>query len=47
MVRQQPVKLGAIQGQSYQVLDGVKPGDQIALTQLLNLKDGTPIQPES
>jgi RND family efflux transporter MFP subunit len=47
VVRQQPVKLGAIQGQSYQVLDGVKPGDQIALTQLLNLKDGTPIQPES
>jgi multidrug efflux pump subunit AcrA (membrane-fusion protein) len=47
VVRQQPVKLGAIQGQSYQVLDGVKPGDRIALTQLLNLKDGTPIQPES
>ncbi|MGL5807258.1 efflux RND transporter periplasmic adaptor subunit [Chroococcidiopsis sp.] len=47
VVRQQPVKLGAIQGQSYQVLNGVKPGDRIALTQLLNLKDGTPIQPQS
>ncbi|ARV63223.1 efflux transporter periplasmic adaptor subunit [Nostocales cyanobacterium HT-58-2] len=46
-VRQQPVKLGAIQGQNYQVLDGVKPGDQIAVTRILNLRDGTPIQPES
>jgi RND family efflux transporter MFP subunit len=47
VVRQQPVKLGAIQGQSYQVLDGVKPGDRIALTQLLNLKDGASIKPQS
>ena len=47
VVRQKPVKLGAIQGQSYQVLDGVKPGDEIAVTQILNLKDGTPIKPES
>jgi multidrug efflux pump subunit AcrA (membrane-fusion protein) len=46
-VRRQPVKLGAIQGQSYQVIDGVKPGDQIAVTRILNLKDGSPIQPES
>jgi RND family efflux transporter MFP subunit len=46
VVRQQPVKLGAIQGQSYQVLDGVKRGDRIALTQLLNLKDGAPIKPQ-
>ncbi|MUG98621.1 efflux RND transporter periplasmic adaptor subunit [Scytonema sp. UIC 10036] len=42
-VRRQPVKLGAIQGQSYQVVDGVKPGDQIAVTQILTLRDGTPI----
>jgi RND family efflux transporter MFP subunit len=46
-VRKQPVKLGAIQGQNYQVLDGVKPGDQIAVTQILTLKDGSPIKPES
>ncbi|BAZ26766.1 RND family efflux transporter MFP subunit [Kalymmatonema gypsitolerans NIES-4073] len=46
-VRRVPVKLGAIQGQSYQVLDGVKPGDQIAVTRILTLRDGSPIQPES
>ncbi|KAF3886016.1 MULTISPECIES: efflux RND transporter periplasmic adaptor subunit [Nostocales] len=43
-VRRQPVQLGAIQGQSYQVINGVKPGDQIAVTQILTLRDGTPIK---
>lgn len=47
VVRQRPIKLGGIQGQSYQVLDGVKPGEEIAVTQILNLRDGTPIKPES
>ncbi|MBP5973464.1 efflux RND transporter periplasmic adaptor subunit [Brasilonema sp. CT11] len=46
-VRKQPVNLGAIQGQYYQVLDGLKPGDQIAVTQILTLKDGSAIKPES
>lgn len=46
-VRQQPVKLGAIQGQTYQVLEGVQVGDRIAVTQILNLRNGTAIQPES
>jgi RND family efflux transporter MFP subunit len=45
VVRQRPVQLGNIQDQSYQVLNGVKPGDEIAVTQILNLRDGTPIQP--
>jgi RND family efflux transporter MFP subunit len=47
VVRQKPIKLGAIQGQSYQVLDGVKSGDKIAVTQIVNLRDGTPIKPQS
>ena len=47
VVRQRPVQLGNIQGQSYQVLNGVKPGEEIAVTQILNLRDGTPIKPES
>jgi len=38
-LRQKPVELGAIQGpEDYQVLDGVKPGDEIAVTQILNLQ---------
>ncbi|BAY50460.1 RND family efflux transporter MFP subunit (plasmid) [Scytonema sp. HK-05] len=47
VVRQRPVQLGNIQGQSYQVLNGVKPGEEIAVTQILNLKNGTSIKPES
>ncbi|GAB1540945.1 efflux RND transporter periplasmic adaptor subunit [Scytonema sp. NUACC21] len=47
VVRQRPIKVGNIQDQNYQVLDGVKPGEEIAVTQILNLKDGTSIKPES
>jgi RND family efflux transporter MFP subunit len=47
VVRQRPIQVGSIQGQSYQVISGVKPGEEIAVTQILNLKDGTPIKPES
>jgi RND family efflux transporter MFP subunit len=47
IVCQRLVKLGEIQGQSYQVLDGLKPGDAIAVSGILKLKDGAPIQPES
>lgn len=45
IVQQRPIKVGGIQGQSYQVLSGVKPGEEIAVTQILNLKDGAPIKP--
>ncbi|MDF5715291.1 MAG: efflux RND transporter periplasmic adaptor subunit [Rhizonema sp. NSF051] len=45
VVRQRPVELGDIQGQSYKVINGVKPGEEIAVTQILNLKDNTAIKP--
>jgi multidrug efflux pump subunit AcrA (membrane-fusion protein) len=41
--RQIPVKLGDIQGNSYQVLAGVKPGDRIVISGIQNLADGVPI----
>ena len=44
---QKPVELGEIQGQSYQVVSGVKPGDRLIVSGILNLADGTPIEPES
>lgn len=47
VVRQQPVQLGRIEGNHYQVMDGVKPGEQIAVTGLLQLSDGATIVPES
>lgn len=43
IAKQQPIQVGAIQGQSYQVISGVKPGDKIAVTRILDLKDQTPI----
>ncbi|MDJ0648286.1 MAG: efflux RND transporter periplasmic adaptor subunit [Xenococcaceae cyanobacterium MO_188.B19] len=43
VAKQQPVNLGTIQGQAYQVISGVEPGDKIVVTRILDLKDGTPI----
>lgn len=47
IARQKPVKLGIIQGNNYQVLEGLKPGERIITSGLLNLRDGAPINPES
>lgn len=46
VARQKPVKLGSIQGNNYQVLEGLKPGEKIVVSGLLNLTDGAAIQPE-
>ncbi|MBF2047348.1 MAG: efflux RND transporter periplasmic adaptor subunit [Elainella sp. C42_A2020_010] len=47
VVSQRPVKLGNLQGNDYVVLEGLKPGDKIATTNILKLSDGAPIQPET
>ncbi len=47
VARQKPVKLGAIQGNSYQVLGGLAPGDRIVVSGIQKLADGVPITPES
>jgi RND family efflux transporter MFP subunit len=47
VAEQRLVKLGSIQGNNYQVLEGLKPGDQIAVTGLLNLTNGAAIQPQT
>lgn len=44
VARQTPVTLGAIQGQDYQVVSGLKPGDQVVVAGVLRLKDGLPIE---
>lgn len=41
---QQPVELGSIQGQSYQIVSGLKEGDQIAISNILSLRDGMQIK---
>lgn len=43
VARQIPVTVGTIQGQAYQVISGVKPGDRVAVTRILDLRDGRPI----
>lgn len=47
VVTQRPVKLGNLQGNSYIVQEGLQPGDQIATTNILKLRDGAPVQPET
>lgn len=40
---QRLVKLGKMQGNDYQVLEGLEPGDRIVTAGLLNISDGVPI----
>ncbi|HHP7231899.1 MAG TPA: efflux RND transporter periplasmic adaptor subunit [Xenococcaceae cyanobacterium] len=46
VAKQKVVKLGDIQGQAYQVISGVKPGDNLIISGILNLADGVPISSE-
>lgn len=45
VANQRQVTLGALQGNSYQVLEGLKAGEKIVTAGILNLRDGAPIQP--
>lgn len=47
VAEQRLVKLGNIQGNSYQVLDGVKAGETIVTSGILNLSDGVALMPET
>ncbi len=40
---QKPVELGAIEGNNYQVIKGLKPGEKIVTSGLLSLTNGVPI----
>lgn len=47
IARQKPVKLGEIKGNNYQVIEGLKPGEKVIISGLLNLTDGAPIIPQA
>ncbi len=47
VARLKPVKLGDLQGNNYQVLEGLAPGDTVITSGLLNLRDGVPITRQS
>ena len=44
VVHQKPVKLGEVQNERYPILEGIKQGDRIAVSNILKLRDGVPIQ---
>jgi RND family efflux transporter MFP subunit len=46
VAKQKVVQLGAIQGQAYQVLSGLEPGEQVITTGILNLTDGVTVTNE-
>jgi RND family efflux transporter MFP subunit len=46
IAHQVPVTLGSIQGQSYQVVKGLKPGDKVIVSGVSKLKEGAPIKPK-
>lgn len=45
--RQQPVSLGLLQQQSYPVLSGLKVGDRLIVSNLLQLRPNLPVQPQT
>ena len=47
VVHQKPVKLGDVQNDRYPILDGIKAGDRVAISNILKLRDGAPIQPQT
>ena len=47
IAHQIPVTLGSIQGQDYQVLKGLKPGDRLIVSGILKLREGTPVAPQA
>ncbi len=46
IAHQIPVTLGAIQGQDYQVVKGLKPGDRVIVSGILRLREGSPVAPQ-
>ena len=47
IAKQTPVELGSIQGQSYQVISGLKPGDRIVTEGVVKLRDGAAVTEEN
>ncbi len=46
VVHQKPVKLGDVQNEHYPILEGIKAGDRLAVSNIIKLRDGIPVQPE-
>lgn len=46
IAHQVPVTLGNIQGQAYQILKGLNQGDQVIVSGISKLKEGSPVAPQ-
>lgn len=46
VARQRLIKVDNIEGNNYQVISGLKPGEKIVLSGILTLRDGAPITPQ-
>lgn len=46
VARQRPVTLGEIQGNNYEVVSGLETGEEVVVTGVVNLQDGSPIMLE-
>ncbi|MEP0914318.1 efflux RND transporter periplasmic adaptor subunit [Leptolyngbya sp. FACHB-711] len=46
VARQRLVELGSIDGNKYHVLNGLKPGEKVIVSNLFALREGTPIAPQ-
>lgn len=46
IARQKPIKLGGIEGNNYQVMEGLQPGETLIISGILNLADGAEISVE-
>ena len=47
VAHQLPITVGNIQGQAYQVLKGLKPGDRVIVSGVARLRDGAPVAPQT
>ena len=47
VVEQRPVVLGNIQGDQYEIVGGIESGEEIAVSNILKLRNGSPVQPQS
>jgi multidrug efflux pump subunit AcrA (membrane-fusion protein) len=47
VARQKPLRVGNMVGNSYAVLEGIKPGDKIIVSGTQFLTDGAPVAPQS
>ncbi len=46
IARQRSIKLGELQGNNYQVIEGLEPGEAIVVSGILKVRDGVPITTE-